>query len=85
MKRQTIPKTFVASKFQPLAQLFWPHITRMWYFVDRETKEEYVNVEYEEKQDDGRKTIAYFQICVSADSAEAMVSDIWRGLNRRLG
>lgn len=83
--RERVPKTFVASRMQSLAALFFPQIERMWYLVEADTKEEYVIVEYDERPNSEIKRIGHFQICVTADSPETMVDDVWKGLKRKFG
>lgn len=78
------PKSFIIIKFLEVVKLMIPEVNNMYYRIDSETKEEYVRVEYrhydEQNMIDSRK---HFDICVTCDSNEAMLDDVWRELKRR--
>ena len=65
----------------PALQYVFPMITNGYYMIDQETKEEYVNVTWE----DSYKQRWDFKVCVTADSVPAMYDDVWKECKRRFG
>ena len=74
------PKTFVICKFAETVKLIFPQIQRMYYRIDTETKEEFVDVAW--KTD---VAMGIFSICVTADSNASMIDDVWTTLKRKFG
>ena len=74
------PKTFVICKFAETVKLIFPQIQRMYYRIDTETKEEFVDVAW--KSD---VAMGIFSICVTADSNASMIDDVWITLKRKFG
>lgn len=75
------PKTMGMIKFLPALQYAFPEIISAFYLIDTETKEEYVNVTWE----DSCKQRWDFKVCVTADSVPAMYDDVWKECKRRFG
>ena len=82
------PKSFVIAKFAEAARLVFPEVVTLYYMIDRESREEYVVVEFKTQQNYGAGLCPQiaggsFKICVSEDSNAAMIEDVWRELKRR--
>ena len=58
----------------------YPEVKGLCYWINKETSEEFVRVHYRKNN-----MILNFDICVTADSLNALVLDVWKGLERRLG
>lgn len=80
------PKTMTLIKSKDAIRFIFPEVKEMFYFCDKETGEEWVQVtagatvDYK-KPGDG--PLYNFRICVTADSTVAMMDDIWKELKRR--
>ena len=83
-------KTMCMIKMLPLLQYAFPEIKNAFYYVDQETQDELVCIQYRvtltsditgrpyEKQE-------HFEIDVNCDSVMAMIDDVWRQCRRRFG
>lgn len=78
-----VPKTYIVIKLQPLCDLLFPGcIQTMNYWIDKDTKEEYVRITQPYDVTEGS---VHFDVCVSADSNVALVDDVMKALKRRFG
>ncbi len=68
-------KTILTSRLSNTLELVFAEIRLCYYRVDYASKEEYVRVI---TSDDN-----FFDICVTADSAAALVDDVWKECKRR--
>lgn len=68
-------KVILTSRLSNVLELVFPEIKLCYYRVDQRDKEEYVRVILND--DD------FFDICVTADSAAALVDDVWKECKRR--
>lgn len=83
-------KTMCMIKMLPLLQYAFPEIKNAFYYVDQETQDELVCIQYRvtltsditgkpyEKQE-------HFEVNVNCDSVMAMIDDVWRQCRRRFG
>ena len=79
MNRNT-SKTMAIIKLQPAIQYAFPEVVNMFYYIEQDTKEEYVHVNFVQKA-----IHTHLLICVTADSIPAMYDDVWRTCKRRFG
>lgn len=86
------PKTFITWRLNDLAKALYPEVEKMFYWIDKESHEEYVHVDYEETKiigydDNFRYEVKRggFDICVTADSNISLVNDVLKSLGRRFG
>lgn len=77
-----MPKTVIVWKILELAKALYPEIDRMWYMIDKETREEYVSISYHSTVNE-RDFYDSFRINVTADSNVALVNDVLKNLERR--
>lgn len=68
-------KTILVSRLSHVLEVIFKEIKLCYYRIDQRDKEEYVRVILE--SDD------FFDICVTADSAAALVDDVWKECKRR--
>ncbi len=75
-------KTMGMIKLLPALQYAFPEIKRAYYYIDKQTSEEWVHIhwksEFDHKESD-------FEICVTCDSVQAMYDDVWKECKRRFG
>ena len=73
-------KTLLVNRLSHVLEVVFKEIKLCYYRIDQITKEEYVRVllhhEYCGNAD-------FFDICVTADSAAALVDDVWKECKRR--
>ena len=80
---RVVPKTYIVIKLQPLCDLLFPGcIQTMNYWIDQDTKEEYVRIT---KPYDVNTGSVYFDVCVSADSNVSLVDDVLKRLKKEFG
>lgn len=86
------PKTFVTWRLGDLVKCIYPEVTNMFYWIDKQTHDEYVKVEYKEVRivgfDDNPRMMEHegeFDICVTADSNQALVNDVLKAVGKRFG
>lgn len=86
------PKTILAWKLSGVVTYVYPEVKNMFYWIDKDTKDEYVKVLYKEVRvvgfgDDCKveEKEGEFDICVTADSNSAMIDDVMKAVNKRFG
>ena len=72
-------KTMGMIKFKDALSYAFPEIINAFYWIDKETSEEWVCVTWQ----DSDKKPQGFQVCVTADSVVAMYDDVWKECKRR--
>lgn len=75
------PKTMTVIKMKPLVTHLFTDVKTLFYLIDKATSEEYVSVVF----NPGSKAFERFHgksldICVTADSNEALVKDVLHAL-----
>lgn len=68
-------KLFCIIKFSDTVRYMYPEVSGLTYWINKESGEEYVRVFLYNTKD--------FDICVSADSLPAMITDVIKGIERR--
>ena len=82
VKQMPTSKTMGIIKFTPALQYAFPEIKRAYYYIDKQTSEEWVHIHW--KSDFDHKE-SDFEICVTCDSVPAMYDDVWKECKRRFG
>lgn len=73
-------KTSVTIRLSKVLQIVFDEIAHCYYRIDQETKEEFVRVVLKPEY---RENMIFFDVCVTADSAAALVDDVWKECKRR--
>ena len=71
------PKTMTVIKMTDLVCYVFPEVSYLNYWLDAETKEEFVRIHF--------KKGGFRDVCVTADSNQALVDDVWQWLKREMG
>lgn len=72
-------KSCVTIRLSKVLQLVFSEVAYCYYRIDQETKEEFVRVTCHRAIGNTN----FFDICVTADSAAALVDDVWKECKRR--
>ena len=81
-------KTMAMIKLLPALQYVFPEIKNAFYWIDQDTKEEFVTVDWTKRELDNELGFiftheGFFYICVTCDSIAAMYDDVWKECKRR--
>ena len=81
------PKSIFVYKMETVMKYVFPEIRGLSYFIDKETGEEAVRVDYMQLIvfTNGSKEVrrGSFDINVTCDSLSALMDDVWKELKRR--
>lgn len=91
MKSYNNSKVLAVIRMLPLLQYIFPEIKDAFYYIDDDTKDEFVRIEYISVEYapalnrfiESSKNYLHFNVNVNADSPAALVDDVWKECKRR--